>query len=151
MYTFSQRISYRALLVALSEKRQISLSTATGRGRMIFHFSVVQVHFIFLLIEFHCTFSISSKMLYLLNKILLYFDEVLIGRRELEPLFVPSSVSLSYFIRAVPMQEFISCMGILAFSFSMQVWENTRSCVCSPFPIAIPNTYLIFSRIELTA
>ena len=30
---------------------------------MIFHFSIVQVHFVFLLIEFHYAFSISYKIL----------------------------------------------------------------------------------------
>ena len=30
---------------------------------MIFHFSIVQVHFAFLLIVFHCSFSVSCKIL----------------------------------------------------------------------------------------
>ena len=42
---------------------------------MIFHFSIIQVHFVFLLIEFHYTFSISYKMLpYYIYVLLLYFD-----------------------------------------------------------------------------
>ena len=30
---------------------------------MICHFSIIQVHLVFLLIEFHCIFSISNKLL----------------------------------------------------------------------------------------
>ena len=30
---------------------------------MIFHFSIVRVHFVFLLIEFPCTFYVSYKIL----------------------------------------------------------------------------------------
>ena len=33
---------------------------------MIFHFSIVQVHFVFLLFEFHWTFFISSKILHIM-------------------------------------------------------------------------------------
>ena len=39
-----------------------------GGGWMIFHFSIVRVHF---LIEFHCTFSISYKILFILHLLLL--------------------------------------------------------------------------------
>ena len=34
-----------------------------GGGWMICHFSIILIHFVFLLIEFHCTFSISYEML----------------------------------------------------------------------------------------
>ena len=34
-----------------------------GGGWMICNFSIILVHFVFLLIEFHCTFSISFKIL----------------------------------------------------------------------------------------
>ena len=88
------------------------------RGRMddssFFHYLSP---FCFLLIEFHCTFSISYKILCLLNVILfwlgcdrpsglLFFEPtILLSIRT--PLFLPtSSVSLSYFILAVPMLVF---------------------------------------------
>ena len=52
----------------------------------------------------------------------------------LPPLFCPSSsVSLSYFILAVPMRE---CLG-------------KHSCMSSPFPIAILNVNLLFSLNDL--
>ena len=49
------------------------------------------------------------------------------------PPFLPSSVSLSYFIIAVPMPK---CLG-------------KYSCMSSPFPIAILNGTLFFSRNDL--
>ena len=36
---------------------------SNGGGWMICHFSIIRVHFIFLLIEFHCTFFISCKII----------------------------------------------------------------------------------------
>ena len=87
---------------------------------MIFYFLIVQVHFVFLSIEFHCTFSKSFKILpyYVyyccILFIILVFFEIVIGRWGfsffvsalhlfiLTPLFLPSSaVSLAYFILPV--------------------------------------------------
>ena len=73
--------------------------------------------FCFLLIEFHYCFLISYKNITILCLLLLDFDKDVIGRRDfffharfasfqLTPLFLPSSsVSLSYFILAVPMSK----------------------------------------------
>ena len=47
--------------------------------------------------------------------------------------FQPSSVSLSYFILAVPMRE---CLG-------------NHSCMSSLFPVAIPNGTSFFSTVQL--
>ena len=43
---------------------------------MIFHFMIIKVHFVFLLIEFHCTFSISYKNITIFCLLLLYLDQV---------------------------------------------------------------------------
>ena len=92
--------------------------------------------FCFLLIEFHCSFSISYKILpdYMFiiivfrlgcdrpSGLLLFVPAVLFS--ILTCLFcVSSSVSLSYFILAVPMRERL----------------GKHSCMSSPFPIAIMN------------
>ena len=100
---------------------------------MICHFRLFKS--IFLLIEFHCTFSISFKILpdyvyyYCISLgcdrpsgLLLFVPAVLFS--ILTPLFCPSStVPLSYFILAVPMRE---CLG-------------KHSCMSSSFPTAILN------------
>ena len=76
--------------------------------------------FCFLLVEFHCSFSISYKILpdYVFiiiifrlgydgpSGLLLFVPTVLFS--ILTPLFCVSSVLLSYFILAVPMRE---CLG----------------------------------------
>ena len=56
------------LLLVVSEKAgqfyQLMRVISAYRGEwMICHFSIIQVHFVFLLIEFHCTFSISFKII----------------------------------------------------------------------------------------
>ena len=98
--------------------------------------------FCFLSIEFHCTFSISFKILPTLFIIivfwlgcdrpsghLLFVPALLLS--ILTPLFLPSSsVSLSYFAHAMPMPE---CLG-------------KHSCMSSPCPIAILNGTFLFSR-----
>ena len=93
--------------------------------------------FYFLLIEFHCTFSISYKILPYF--VYYYYILIRLGSDRLSGLlsFVPaflfsiltplflssSSVPLSYFSLAVPMRE---CVG-------------KHLCMSSPFPIAILN------------
>ena len=100
--------------------------------------------FCFLVIEFHSTFSIFYKILYFV-----YYYCILVGCDRplglllfvpalllsiLTPLFSPSSsVSLSYFVLAVPMRE---CLG-------------KHSCVSSPYPMAILNGTFLFSRGEI--
>ena len=90
-----------------------------GEGLIILHFAIVQVHFIFYLnfIELFPYHKILTNYVCIL---LLYFDSSVIGRLDfffgpilllsiLTPLFLPSSsVSLSYFILAVPMRQ---CLG----------------------------------------
>ena len=97
--------------------------------------------FCFLSIEFHCTFSFFHIKYYHILFIIIVFW--LGGDRPsgllsfvpallfsiLTPLFLPSSsVSLSYFVLAVPMRE---CLG-------------KHSCMSSPCPIAILNGTLHF-------
>ena len=89
--------------------------------------------FCFLSIEFHSTFSISYKILpyfvYYYFRLgcdrtsgLLFVPALLLSM--LTPLFLPSSsVSLSYFVLAVPIRE---CLG-------------KHSCMSSPCPLAILN------------
>ena len=97
----------------------------TGRGWMIRIFSIIQIHFCFLLIECHCTFSIFYKMLtnyvyyycMLIRVVLpsgfLFSLVPALFLSILSPLFLPSSsVSLYYFTIAVPYAS---------------VWENTRA------------------------
>ena len=95
--------------------------TITERGRVDdLSFSEYLSPFYFLSIEFHCTFSISYKILpYFViiivfwlgcdrpSGLLLFVPALLLS--ILTPLFLPSSsVSLSYFVLAVPMRE---CLG----------------------------------------
>ena len=97
--------------------------------------------FCFLLIEFQCTFSISYKYYHILfiiiivfwlgcdkpSGLLLFVTALLLS--ILTPLFLPSSsVSLSYFVLAVPMLE---CLG-------------KHPCMSSPCPIAILNGTFLF-------
>ena len=86
-----------------------------------------------MLIDFHCTFSVSCKiMAYIMfinvvyglgtdrqSGLLSFVSAFLFSL--LTPLFLPSCVSLSYFILAVPMRE---CL-------------RKHSCTSAPFPIAI--------------
>ena len=96
--------------------------------------------FCFLSIEFHCTFSISYKILPFLfiiivfrlgcdrpSGLLLFVPAVLFS--ILTPLFCVSlSVSLSYVVLAVPMRK---CLG-------------KHSCMSSPCPVAILNGTFLF-------
>ena len=105
---------------------------------MIFHYSIVQVHFIFLLIEFHCTFSINYKILpYYVYYYCIFIRLGLLSfvpdfpLSILKPFFLPSlPVSLSYFIFPVPMRE---CL-------------EKHSCMSSPFPIVILNGTFFFAK-----
>ena len=114
-------------------------------GWTICHFSIIQVHFVFVnsisfffflfLIE-HYMFIISafwlgcdrpSQLLYIMPALLLSI---------LTPLFLlSSSVSLSYFVLAVPMRE---CLG-------------KHSCMSSLCPIAILNGTFLFSLGEIVS
>ena len=100
----------------------------------------------FLLIEFHCTFSMSYKILqyfvyyyyilirmwYAVRTSFFFVPALLLS--ILTPLFLPSSsVSLSYFVLAVPMRE---CLG-------------KHLCMSSPFPITILNSTCFFSIVQL--
>ena len=101
--------------------------------------------FCLLLIEFLCIFSIPCKTLpYFVfiivfwlgcdrpSGLLLFVPALLLS--ILTPLFLPSSsVSLSYFVLAVPIRE---CLG-------------KHSCMSSAYPIAILNSTFIFSRGEI--
>ena len=101
--------------------------------------------FCFLSIEFRYSFSISYKILlyfaYFIvvwvrcdrpSGLLLFVPALLLS--IITPLFLPSSsVSLSYFVLAVPMRE---CLG-------------GHSCMSSPCPIAILYGTFLFSRIEI--
>ena len=99
--------------------------------------------FCFLLIEFHCSFSISYKILP--DYVYYCCISIRIGCRDffqscplyffsmLTPLFCPSSsVSVSYFILSVPMRE----------------WLGKHSCMSSPFPIAILNCTSFLSLVK---
>ena len=125
----------------------IKLYYETWRGRVddLSFFGYLSP-FCFLLIEFHCTFSISYKI----QKYYIYYIVFWLGydRRSglsfvpalflsiLTPLFLPSSyVSFSYFILAASMRE---CLR-----------EHSR--MTSPFPIAILNGTFFFSFCESDA
>ena len=96
--------------------------------------------FCFLLIEFHCTFPFLIKYYHILfiiivfrlgcdrpSGLLLFVPAVLFS--ILTPLFcLSSSVSLSYFVLAVPMRK---CLG-------------KHSCMSSRCPIAILNGTFLF-------
>ena len=101
--------------------------------------------FCLLLIEFHCIFSYLIKYCNILfiiiilklgcniPSVLIFFVSALL-LSILTPFFLPSSsVSLSYFVLAVPMSE---CLG-------------KQSCMRSPFPIAILNGTCFFPTVQL--
>ena len=85
---------------------------------MIHHFSIIKDHFIFLLIEFRCTFSIYCKIIPYYVYIVIWLGSERPSGFSFVPtlllsilklLFLPSSsVSLYYFILAVLMRE---CFG----------------------------------------
>ena len=98
--------------------------------------------FYFWLLEFHCTFSMSYKIL--TNYVYYYCTELLLLLLTLfvptlllsilASLFLPSSsVTLSYLILVVPMRE---CLG-------------KHSCMISSFPIAILNGTYLFPTVQL--
>ena len=93
----------------------------------------------FLLIEFHCTFSISYKIhtnyvYYSCMAVETSFFRSRFTSFHTRTLFLPSSsVSLSYFIFAVPI---LNCFG-------------KYLCMSSSFPITILNGTLFFSRIVM--
>ena len=109
------------------------ISFFSGEGGWFVIFRIFK-SFCFLLIEFHCLFSFLIKYYHILFLILCWLGcdrpsgLLLFVPAELfsilTPLFCPSSsVSLSYFILAVPMRE---CLA-------------KHSCMSSPFPIAMLN------------
>ena len=112
---------------------------------MICHFSNIWVHFVFSKLNFVVLFPFLIKYYHILFIIIVFwlgcarpsghllFKPALL-LSILTPLFLPSSsVSLSYFVLAVPMRE---CLG-------------KHSCMRSPCPIAILNGTFLFSRGEL--
>ena len=110
------------------------LANFSGEGGWLVIFRLFK-SILFLLIEFHCSFSISYKILpdyvyYFCISIRMWqavgtcFIRARFTFSILTRLFCPSSsVSLSYFILAVPMRE---CVG-------------KHSCMSSQFPIPILN------------
>ena len=114
-----------------------------GEG-MIFNFFDCSSPFCFLTVEFHWTFFISSKIQK--KWLLLYFDYVVFRSfflitffvsailfSILTSFFLPSSVSLPYFILAVPMRE---CL-------------RKHSCMSSAFPIVILNGTCFLPTVQL--
>ena len=121
--------SYSSNFVEFSKFNLFTFSNIlTSRGRVDgLSFFDYLGPFCFLLIEFHCTFSISYKFFYQIifiiivfrlgcdmpSELLLFVPAVLFS--ILMPLFCPSSsVSFFYFILAVPMRE---CKKILVHEF----------------------------------
>ena len=112
---------------------------------MISHFSNIKVYFVFCQLNFIILFPFLIKYYHILfisivfwlgcdrpSGLLLFVPALLLS--ILTPLFLPSSsVSLSYFVLAVPMLE---CLG-------------KHSCMSSPCPIAILNATFLFSRGEI--
>ena len=109
---------------------------------MICHFSNIYVHFIFCQLSFIVLFQFLIKYYHILfiiivfwlgcdrpSGLLLFVPDVLFS--ILTPLFcVSSTVSLSYFILAVPMRK---CLG-------------KHSCMSSSFPIVILNDTFFFRQ-----
>ena len=120
-------------------------SLSSGEGWMICNFSNISVHFAFCSLNFIVIFPFLIKysdILFIIivfwlgcdrpSGLLLFVPALLLS--ILTPLFLPSSsVSLSYFVLAVPMRE---CLG-------------KHSCMSSPCPIAILNGTFLFSRGEI--
>ena len=108
------------------------------RGRMDdFEFFDCLIPFSFLLIEFHCTFSICFEIL---PYYVYYYYCILIRwwwavgtslfpphftSFHLMPFFLPSSVSLSYFILAVPMRQCLGEQSRMNPTFSIAILNGT--------------------------
>ena len=111
-----------------------------GGGWMIYHFSDILVHFVFCQLNFIVLFPFFTKYYHILFIIIVFWlgcdrpSELLLSVPALllsilKPLFLPSSsVSMSYFVLAVPMRE---CLG-------------KHSCMSSPCPIAVLNGTFLF-------
>ena len=114
---------------------------------MIFHFSIIQVHF-FLLIEFHCIFAISYKIVPSnVYYYLILIRQWVIGRRDyflfharFTSFHTHSVLSCllhlfhsSHFILTVPIPE---CLG--------KHW-----CMSFPFPIAVLSGTSFFPPVQL--
>ena len=107
---------------------------------MIYHFSDILVHFVFRQLNFIVLFPFFTKYYHILfiiivfwlgcdkpSELLLFVPALLLS--ILKPLFLPSSsVSMFYFVLAVPMRE---CLG-------------KHSCMSSPCPIAVLNGTFLF-------
>ena len=90
----------------------------------LFPFLIKYYHILFIIIVFWLGFDRPTGLLLFVPALLLSL---------LTPLFLPSSsVSLSYFVLAVPMRE---CLG-------------KHSCMSSPFPIAITNGTFLFREVK---
>ena len=110
---------------------------------MICHFSNIYVHFVFCKLKFIVFFPFNIKYYHILFIIIVFwlgcdrpsglFIVPVVLFSILTPLFCPSaSVSLSYFILAVPMRE---CLG-------------KHSCTSSPFSMAILNGTSFLSLVQ---
>ena len=144
MVTVGDLVNDPAVTWLLFTKEEHLLNIFKG-GWMICNFFEYLSPFCFLLIEFHCTFSISYNI-FIFCLLLLYFGEDVIGRRDFfcscrfaafhthASLLPSSSVSLFYFVLAVPMRE---CLG-------------KHSCMSSPCPLDILNGAFLFSRGEIS-
>ena len=86
-------------------------------------FLIKYYHILFIISVFWLGCDRPSGLLFFVPALLL---------STLTPLFLSSSVSLSYFILAVPMRE---CLG-------------KHSCMSSPFPIAILNCTFFFRSVK---
>ena len=113
-------------------------------GWMIFHFFDCSSPLSFLLIEFHCTFSISYKI-QLLCSLLLYI--FWLGNDR--PSGLVFSCPLDFPLHASLLTFFV-CFFILFYSYCSHVWvfgKTIGQCMSSPFPVAILNGSLFLQAV----
>ena len=148
IYFVLKRIDYWSMFLQQHISEQILSCNVTllinkdyGGGWMICHFLIISVHFVFCSLNFIVLFPFLIKFYQIMfviivfrlgcyrpSGLLLFVPAVLFSM--LTPLFcVSSSVSLSYFVLAVPMRE---CLG-------------KHSCMSSPFPINHTEWYFLIS------
>ena len=85
--------------------------------------------FYFLLIEFHCNFSISFKIIRtILCLLIVYFDEVMIGRRDFLSRFTSYLPSPPYSRLSPYLHLYLYLISFLLVPCA-SVWENTLASV----------------------
>ena len=126
------------VLFPFSSVRDSCLSSTFRGGWIIFHFSIVQVHF-FCLLNFIVLFPYLIKYYHIIIIIILIWlgsDRLVETFFSWQLSFFPYSRLSSYLLRLI--------LHLILSVFPMQECSGKHSCMSSPFPIAILNVILFY-------